>query len=491
MTSVLAERHASLVGSQRPRVLWAPERVSTAGPDVVELAASVGLQLDPWQQLALVEALGERADGRWSAFEVGLVVARQNGKGAVLEAREIGGLFLLGEELILHSAHEFKTAREAFLRVEALVRGSDELYARVDRIRTSHGEEGIELKPTRRVITDLGATGGKSPRLRFVARSKSSGRGFSGDCVILDEAMILPETAIGALMPTMSARPNPQLWYTGSAGDAESTVLARVRRRGVAGGDPSLCYLEWAADEDADPTDPQQWAAANPGLGIRISAEHVTREQRSMDHEQFARERLGVGDWPDPESLGGTIPLQAWLACQVGRDHAVTGAKALAVDVTPDRAVATIALVGRAEDGRAQVEVVDQRRGTDWVPQRMAGLLEHKPCAVVVDPGSPAGSLIPDLDRAGVEVEVVTLQEYAAACGAIYDAAVQGHLCHLGDPKLTAAVQGAGTRKVSRDAWAWKPKGATSISPLIAATLALHGFVAHASDTYDLTESVW
>ena len=33
---------------------------------------------------------------------MGLICSRQNGKGALLEARELAGLFLLGEELILH-----------------------------------------------------------------------------------------------------------------------------------------------------------------------------------------------------------------------------------------------------------------------------------------------------------------------------------------------------------------------------------------------------
>jgi hypothetical protein len=56
----------------------------------------------------------ERADGKWAAFEVGLNVARQNGKGSILEARELAGLFLLGERLIIHSAHEFATSLEAF-----------------------------------------------------------------------------------------------------------------------------------------------------------------------------------------------------------------------------------------------------------------------------------------------------------------------------------------------------------------------------------------
>ena len=65
----------------------------------------MGLHLDPWQQLVLEGACGERADGKWSAFEVAVISPRQNGKNGILEAREIAGLCLFGEQLILHSAH--------------------------------------------------------------------------------------------------------------------------------------------------------------------------------------------------------------------------------------------------------------------------------------------------------------------------------------------------------------------------------------------------
>ena len=170
-----------------------------------------------------------RSDGRWSAFEVGLVVPRQNGKGAILEALELAGLFLWDEMLILHSAHEFKTAREGFLRLGARIAANPWLAGRVLREWRSHGDEGFELK--------------SGARLRFVARTGGSGRGFSADRVVLDEAFKLDDTAMGALLPTLSARPNPQIWYTSSAPKVDSSQLHSVRARGVAGGDPGALLL--------------------------------------------------------------------------------------------------------------------------------------------------------------------------------------------------------------------------------------------------------
>jgi phage terminase large subunit-like protein len=278
----------ALTGAQRPRVSSYPSFVSSAGQEACELAASAGLVLDDWQQHVLDVSLGERADGKWAAFEVGLVVGRQNGKGAILEARELAGLFLFGEKLILHSAHEFKTAAEAFRRVLSLVQNTPDLEKLVRQVRTSHGDEGIELK--------------NGARLRFVARSTGSGRGFSGDVVILDEAYNLPAQAMGALLPTMAARPNPQVWYTSSAGTDDSEVLARVKDRGAAGSSPRLAYFEWSADPMAELDDEQAWAAANPGLGIRILPEFVEAERSALPEMEFARERLGI--WADGRREG-------------------------------------------------------------------------------------------------------------------------------------------------------------------------------------------
>src|SRR4051794_39117919 len=84
-------------GVQAPRVHSLPagaELAASAGQDAVDLAALAGLRLYPWQQLVLRDGLRERPDGRLWAFEIGLVVPRQQGKGSVLEALELAALFL-------------------------------------------------------------------------------------------------------------------------------------------------------------------------------------------------------------------------------------------------------------------------------------------------------------------------------------------------------------------------------------------------------------
>src|SRR5436190_676323 len=191
-----------LLGAQEPRLLALPEGgVSSAGEEAVELARVAGLELDPWEEFVLARALAERADGKWAAFEVGTVVPRQNGKGTILEARELAGLFLFDEGLLIHSAHEQATSSEHFRRLLNLIEGVPEFDRRVLKAPKGKGAEAIELRGGQRIL--------------FKTRTGGGGRGLTGDFVALDEAMILPVATTSALVPTMAARSidgNPQLW---------------------------------------------------------------------------------------------------------------------------------------------------------------------------------------------------------------------------------------------------------------------------------------
>lgn len=454
----MTSQPSGLQGWQRPRVSSVPDGDDAAGVEAIELAESVGVHLDEWQQHAIRAALTERADGRLSAFEVALVVARQNGKGEVLGVRELAGLFLLGEQLILHSAHEFKTAQEAFRRVLTWVDNSDDLRKKVARVRTSHGEEGIELL--------------SGARLRFVARSTGSGRGFTGDCVILDEAFKLPPEAVGALLPTLSARPNPQLWYASSAGHADSEVLRAVRDRGVKGDDPNLCYLEWSADPSLASDDRTGWAQANPALGIRISEEHVERELNAMPEGEFARERLGI--WDEAAGADSAIGIDAWAHCFDGTSR-VLDPVAFAVDVSPD-GTGAIAVAGARHDGLLHVEVIEHRPGTQWLPARVQELFRRwNPSAIVLDAGGPAGALLPDMDRLGLQVTKVAGREAAQAAVGFAALVNESGLRHLDQPNLNAAVAAAKRRNVG-DLWAFGRRGSfVDIAPLVACSLAAWG----------------
>ena len=378
-------------------------------------------------------------------------------------ARELAGLFLLGENLIVHSAHEFKTCREHFRRIKSFIRNSPKLNRRVATIGESHGEERIELH--------------NGARLQFLARSKSSGRGFTADCIVYDEAQILGDEAIDAMLPSLSTRPNAQVWYAGTAGTDLSTQLARVRSRALAGDDPSLAYLEWSVDEDDyDPADRDEWAKANPGMGIRISADYIEKERAAMSADGFARERLGVGQWPADESHR-VIPLERWLECADRRSARPDNPVVFAVDANPERTSASVAVAGRRPDGMLVVEVADQRAGLEWVAGRCEELERTwRPFAWVVDKSGPAGTEVRALEDAGLTVVSPAAQEIAQSAEQFFDVVMQGQVRHCGDARLDAAAAAACKRSVGQ-AWAWDRQSPSSdVSPLVAVSLALWGF---------------
>ena len=458
-----SEPGGPLRGDQRPRLWSVPPWTASEGDDAVKLAAMAGLELDPWQQFVLREALGRR-DGRWAAFEVACIVARQNGKGAILEARELAALFLMDRErLILHSAHEFKTCAEHFRRVLGLIQSNPDFDREVARVRTQTGAESIELKD--------------GTRLRFVARSSGSGRGFSGDLIVLDEAQKLGDEAMAALLPTLSARPDPQVWYTASAGNESSVQLGRVRERGIAGNDPSLAFFEWSADESDNVADPAAWAKANPGMGIRITEDYIRRERAALAPEAFASERLSIGRYPtDMAAAWRVVPKAAWQAlCDPGSDPLAPVAFGVAVE--GKRQFACVSVAGRRPDGLLHVEVAAYERGTEWVvPWVAERYAKHGPCAVVVDESGHEGSFVTPLEQAGIEVLSPTAREVAQGFGQFYDAVIQGQLRHRGDSPLDLALGGADTRDLA-DGRTWARKNpAVDISPLVGATAALWGF---------------
>ena len=488
------EADGRVYGWQEPPIQIAPPAVSTAGQEAIDLAARAGLQLDPWQQHVLRVGMGEKPDGSWAAFEVAFNVPRQNGKGGIIEARELWGLFIGGEELILHSAHEFKTAKNAFKRIERLIRQTPDLHKRVKTYRQTVGEEGIELY-----------TG---QLLRFIARSKGSGRGFTGHCNVMDEDMILGDNEMDALLPTMAAVEDPQIWYAGSAGiGAPSVQLGRLRRRALAAielgePDPSLAYMEWSAEPHVDecpadctahddPDSDEAVLKSNPGVGYRLTLEKVARERATLSTAGYARERLGVGDYPsDTADTWQVIGEDAWRALAAA-ESSPSDPVAFAIDMTPERSHAAIAVAGEWRGG-THVEVVDHRPGTGWILDRAAELHEKwKPRCWVVDAGGPAGSLIADLqERLDIEVVQPKAREVAAACGQFYDAVTEQSLSHLDQAPLASALAGAQKRPLG-DAWAWARRiVSVDISPLVAGTLAKWGLGVEVEDDVDPLDNI-
>ncbi len=413
------------------------------------------------------------------------MVPRQNGKNAVLEARELAGLLLFNEGVIIHTAHEFKTANNSMIALMNRIKASP-LLGEVK------GGAGMAASSDIRDVD--GFRTGNQPSitmkngnvLQFAARSSGSGRGFTGDLVVLDEAYALKAAEMDALLPTMAAKSiegNPQVWFTSSAGMLDSDLLASLRAQAQKDEPGRLAYYEWSSADDADPLDRDAWYEANPSLGYRISEEFVQDEYDTLvgetgNDEGFKRERLGI--WAKLGG-GGIIPAAAWNDAagdplEVETETREVGRVAFAVDIPRSRDSASIVMAGELGDGRTSLVVIDRRVGTDWVAERLAELKEqYSPVAIVIDELAATGTILGELRRLRIRVWAVKYREYLRACGSLFDSISQGRVVHTSQPELNDAVAGAGRKDGESTLWKWAGSSHVDISPLVAATLAFAG----------------
>lgn len=478
-------------GSQVPRVHVAPRTDSTFGDLAAKFAADYGLAPDEWQRLVLDDWLGSQGD-RWASLTCGLAVARQNGKNALLEVRELFGAVGLGEK-ILHTAHEVKTAQKHFRRLKYFFGQSKddpgalfpELNALVVNVRSVNGQEGIFL------------TNGGS--IELVARSKNSGRGFTVDVLVMDEAQELSEDALEALMPTTSAAPlkNPQWIFTGTppGPNADGAVFTRIRDEAHGKKSTRLSWHEWSAVPGADLDDRSVWRLTNPALDTgRLQLDVIEGERARFSDDGFARERLGV--WPEPDSGTGVVDMVKWNG-HTGPLVPPVGHVVLSVDTSLDRQVSAVVAVGAGADLVPQVRVVRSAAGTGWVAGLVAQVCTERTevSTVVVDDRGSAAPLIPAIqdaiDEAQLNVRVLTTNysDIAEACAITFDLIHEGQLRHAGDVELDAAVRSAEKRE-SEGAFVWsRRKGGSAVVPLIAMSLALWAFTSMSE--LDPAMNVW
>lgn len=485
-----------LAESPPPRFISVPERASSRGPEAIAFAERVGIPLDEHQRLILDAMLGVDESGGWASPENCVIEPRQNGKSTCVIVRCLWGLFELGEEHVLFAGHMWGATNEAFLAAADVVRSSEELQEHDVKIRYS--------------ASDLGFTLNGGGRLRFVTRSRQASRGAAGDCIVFDEAGWLSQATHNALLPTLSARSaggKVQTFYAGTAVDQtrhpDGLVLAGIRRRGIAGDDPRLAFLEWSAevlDEDGNEVPPDRvpdgvasdakvQRACNPAIPARIAESHVDWEYRALDRRGFSVERLGVGDWPVDEGFdSGPISVEGWQEL-TDPESRIVGPVCFAFDVAPDRQ-SSVAIAGLRDDGLVHVEIAEHRLTTTELVDRLVRLAsEHDPWKIVADPYGVAGNVIAQLEAADVTVHRVTGGEHAEAVGLLMEEVTEETLRHLGSAELLNAVRGAKLRAMG-DAYLWSRRHATiDLSPLVAASLAVWAARGMPEDAGDL--NIW
>lgn len=445
--------------------------VTTAWPRIVAKCAEMGVSFDPWQHGLGSIALGKRKTGKYAATVGGVVMSIP---------RQVGKTFLVGMIIIalcvlfpgftaLWTAHRTRTASMTFASMQAMVK-KKKIWPHIDAIRTSNGEQEIRFK--------------NGSIIMFGAREQGFGRGFDKvDAEIFDEAQILSEKALEDMVPAANQSTQEAgalLFFMGTPPRPTDPgeEFSNRRSKALSGKAKNIVYVEFAADPGADPDDREQWRKANPSFPHRTPVESMERMRENLtDDDSFKREALGI--W-DAEDSARVIDEVSWNAVADPASMAIDRLS-LAIDVPPDRSIASVALAGQRADGRWHVELDDSRKGVDWViPWVRSRAEKNRLHAVVVD--EMAGLTEERRGRhylIGTDI-VVTLaaaegRHMSIACAKFFDGVIDQSVMHTDQPQVNVALSLARKRPLA-GGWAWNRKDAASdITPVVAQTLALWG----------------
>ena len=491
-------------GSTKPRIFTPPLRELTPetslGFAVIEFARDVlDVRLLPAQEWLFIHALeiiGDFDTGWYFRFRTVLVLmARQQGKTMMSEILALFFLYALGVQLIIGTSTNLDAAEEVWDGVVDIAETNEELAEEIEDIKRSSGRKTITLSGRR--------------RYRIAAANRKGARGKSGDLILLDELREHQDfSAWSAVTKTTMARPNAIVWCMSNAGDGSSVVLRNLRMKAHKKlGDPdginrdagntmiqyeeledfdddTLGLFEWSAHPDAVITDRDEWALANPSLGYGFVTERSLASACATDPpDEFKTECLC--QWVT-STVTPPFPVDSWDA---GKDENSTIAKDSplwwGVDVSSDRAHASIAVCGIRSDGAWHIELVEYRSGTGWLVKWFQNAAPNYSGMKVAlqSKGAPIGSMMDVIGAIdGIEIIECKGKDVAGWCGRMYDAVASSTetdidavpVYHITQPALDLAANIAATRPLGDGAWAWdRNKSMEDISPLVAVTMAL------------------
>ena len=429
-----------------------------------------------------------------------ILIHRQFGKSSLTLPRWVMRARRWSNQDMIYTAQRGKWATKKFktdfvrkLRasplVESPVRATRIAEGAHYRVLMGSGMEGIEF-PNGSTIT-------------VSAPGEDSGHGTTLDEAVVDEAFVHEDNDVdsgfGTPMITRGrmAResrglltPGPQKWIISAGGHERSTYLADKRDIGRAAVErddaEGICYFEWSCPLDWDINDQSLWWYFIPALGHLMDEKDVAKElaeEKSPQKEEWRR-AYGTQFHDRRETDESPISVEDWGRL-VDTDSEPTGRLVYGLAVSVDRQHTSIGVAAPSSKGGLHVELVAAGAGTGWVVESLVGILaRHGGAAVAVDPGSPAGSLVGELERAlaplGVELIKMSARDHAAACGALVDRVsppdgqVPG-VRHIGQVPVNDAVAGAKKRNLA-DAWALdRKKPDVDISPLESIVMALGG----------------
>lgn len=478
-----------VIGRTIPRVYTPPLVQGPAGPcgcgcaltsatsygfDVIDFAEMMGRPLLEWQRWLVIHA-GELNGNRVRFRQILVLVARQNGKTALLEIMCLYWLWVERVNLVLGTSTNLAYAIESWEK--AVSRAED-----TPLLSTGIAPNGIRRANGEQTLTTV--WGG---RYKIAASNRKGGRGLTVDRLIMDELREHHDwDAYNAAVPATNAVADAQIWMISNAGDDRSLVLNELHQQATEGLDQRLGLFEWSAPEGAQASDVDALAAANPGLGVTVQLDAVMGSAiraQAAGGEQLATFLTEVHCRRVP-LLNPAIDMEAFAACKDDRGlDDLRDRVAVCLDVSIDELHVT--LYAAAVDGeRVRVDVVAEWEGLSAVARMTKELpdiinaFRVKPRAIGWFPSGPSAVAAAALaERPGWPPEGVELapirNEVTAVCMGFAEQVRAREIAHTGDPLLEAHCRAA-EKLHQGDGWRFGRRGSGYVDAAYAAAGAVH-----------------
>jgi hypothetical protein len=466
--------------SEIARKAVAPTGITATGWPAVSHTSRVklGVTYDPWQHAAGRLILAKRANGRLAAMidGVGMSVCRQVGKTYLVGGTTFSLCVDRPKLLVIWSSHHARTHGETFLAMQGFAERT-RVRPYIDRVFLGSGDEEIRFVNGSRIL--------------FGARERGFGRGIPGvDMIVSDEAQIMSDKALDAQLATMNTSPFGLGLFIGTPPrpDDPSEAFTRMRDDAWAGRLTDGAWIELSADPGSDPSDRKQWAKANPSYPDRTPVESFLRLQRKLKPDSFLREGLGLWDEPVDEEAPWRLTLEEWELTeqQVPKP---AGIPVFFITMAKELRSATIAAAAQGAD-LPHVELADHRPGTSWLTSRAKELNERHPGAVFAAyHAGPVKAWVPDLAREGIELQLLTQPQAAAAYANLKRVVESKEFTHSADETVNESIIGMERRELDAGAWVIDWKASTGNPAPIAAEMGAL-WLQELMPSYDVLDSV-
>ncbi len=443
------QAYSGLGGVQTPRIHSKLNDLPSKGQEMIDFATELGINLMEWQRFVCIHGHKIREDGRWAHSELGLIMARQQGKSTLMMLRILTGMFVWGEGLQLASAHRLTTSLETFRQIVGLIETNPKLEKEVKKIRWQHGAEEIELFGNRRFV---------------VKAANNAARGLSKpETIHLDELReYKDEDAWSSMRYSMMAAKNPQVWIYSSAGDQHSVILNKLRERALASAttnDP-IGWFEWSAEPDAPillPSGEMNWSAfaqANPSLGITIHPDNL--KAVINDPPDIVRTEV-LAQWVD--TINSAIDAQKWAMCQIDAipldpEQPIW----LGLDLSPDRKFGALVAAQKLSGERFYIQLLhtwsnDYSLNDLAVANDIAPYVRKYNTQTVAYSKRTSQAVASRLNSAGIQVTDMDGAIYAESCDRWLGAINSHRLQHSGQEELTQQTLSAAKLPFGDGSW--------------------------------------